>query len=190
MLIQFIKAFWLPAALIAFSKPISEFLSHPINVMAVGLCLAGIIAVYVYRRGQASLSQTERMSRNDGIDHGARRAGIYFLFLIPTVGLLYLASPGIYEGSGDLPPYQSSQNTYSAPDQWQYEESQIVPLGPVPTNRCVRAVYLSENLKRLRNAKTGEWWSAPVHIDIAEWLQKQRDLGNLTLTFCDKGGDA
>lgn len=76
------------------------------------------------------------------------------------------------------------------PKQWQYKPSLEVPPGPIPRNRCIRAVYLTQELKESRKAKTGEWWEPPIDDQLATWLQWHRSHGNLTLTFCDHGGDA
>jgi hypothetical protein len=76
------------------------------------------------------------------------------------------------------------------PAQWQYEESLEVPPGPLPRDRCLRAFYQSETLKAERGGVRGEWWSAPISDATAHWLSWHRDRGSLTLTFCDRGGEA
>jgi|GEM_PF-1186011 len=76
------------------------------------------------------------------------------------------------------------------PKQWQYTPSLEVPPGPIPRDRCIRAVYLSQELKDSRKANTGEWWEPPIDDQLATWLEWHRAYGDLTLTFCDHGGDA
>jgi hypothetical protein len=75
------------------------------------------------------------------------------------------------------------------PAQWQYEESLEVPPGPLPRDRCLRARYTTQELRDERGYRF-EWWSAPISDATAHWLSWHRDRGSLTLTFCDRGGDA
>lgn len=75
------------------------------------------------------------------------------------------------------------------PKQWQFEESQMVPLGPIPRDRCIRALY-NDALRAKTGVKHGEWWPAPISDEVVRWLEWHRKRGNLTLSFCDRGGEA
>lgn len=75
------------------------------------------------------------------------------------------------------------------PNQWQYQESLKVPPGPIPRDRCIRALY-GQELREERGVKHGEWWEPPITDQMARWLEWHRRHGNLTLSFCDIGGDA
>ncbi|MEQ9586811.1 MAG: hypothetical protein RJS97_02475 [Parvibaculaceae bacterium] len=72
------------------------------------------------------------------------------------------------------------------PDQWQYEESLEVPPGPIPRDRCIRALYESAELKEERGARFWEQWHPPVSDRTAHWLEWHRQHGNLSLVFCDQ----
>lgn len=70
------------------------------------------------------------------------------------------------------------------PQQWQYEESLIVP-ALIPEDRCVRAVYLDPALKAERGFRI-EWWHPPIEDYMARWLDERRRDGRLSLTFCNE----
>ena len=72
------------------------------------------------------------------------------------------------------------------PKQWQYQPSLEVPPGPIPRDRCIRAVY--NTTLQDETGLRAEWWNPPVDPDAIRWLEWQRDQGNLTLSFCDVGG--
>jgi hypothetical protein len=75
------------------------------------------------------------------------------------------------------------------PAQWQYEESIEVPPGPLPRDRCLRARYTTQELRDERGGRI-EWWTPPITDQMEHWLNWHRERGLLTLSFCDRGGDA
>lgn len=75
------------------------------------------------------------------------------------------------------------------PDQWQYEESLEVPPGPIPRDRCIRALYLTDELREERGVPHGEWWEPPITDQMVRWLSWHRERAHLSLSFCDSGGD-
>ena len=72
------------------------------------------------------------------------------------------------------------------PKQWQFQESLEVPPGPIPRDRCVRAVYLDPALKKERGDIRGEWWNPPITDQMEHWLNWQRERGRLSLTYCQQ----
>ncbi|MEQ8441474.1 MAG: hypothetical protein RIM33_02750 [Alphaproteobacteria bacterium] len=72
------------------------------------------------------------------------------------------------------------------PEQWQYEESLEVPPGPIPRDRCIRALYLSDELRAERGVRSWEQWDAPITEAMASWLVWYRDNNSVRLFFCDQ----
>jgi len=72
------------------------------------------------------------------------------------------------------------------PKQWQFQESLEVPPGPIPRDRCIRAVYLSDALKKERGVQYWEEWDPPITEHEARWFNQERQNGTMRLQFCDQ----
>ncbi|MAO93812.1 MAG: hypothetical protein CMM81_20015 [Rhodospirillales bacterium] len=72
------------------------------------------------------------------------------------------------------------------PKQWQYQPGLEVPPGPIPRDRCVRAVYLSDALKKERGVQYWEQWDPPITDQMSHWLNWYRDRNQLRVEFCDQ----
>ncbi len=72
------------------------------------------------------------------------------------------------------------------PKQWQFQESLEVPPGPILRDRCIRAVYLSEALKKEHHVRNWEQWHPPISDNTAQWLEWYSGQGSLVLVFCEQ----
>lgn len=84
------------------------------------------------------------------------------------------------------PNFGNAGDNVEHPKQWQYQPSLEVPPGPIPRDRCIRAV-LSPAMKTELGYGFAEQ-DPPLPDDVVEWFQRLRREKLAVLEFCNPIG--